>query len=160
MCGKIRSFGNTKTRPAHLDHDYKCIELLPCDWLIRWEVEKVHSIKCPLKVYPSVLWFPDYVEMIRKHSIQILLPSRVSKVSTPMTYIAMSFGQLLGCSWQSSFRAGVDPIDGHRDHLALFSGKLGKDLRLETAQHQTLLQQQLQLSKIRRARVVPAPSHL
>lgn len=79
---------------------------------------------------------------------------------TLVTYVAMPLAQLFGSSWQSGFYASVDAVYSHCDDLALFSGKLREDFRLEAAQHQTLLQQQLQLPKVRRARVVPAPGHL
>lgn len=55
----------------------------------------------------------------------------------------MSFGQLLGCSREGSFHTATDPFYGYCDHLALLGRELGQDIRLEAAQHQTLLQQQL-----------------
>lgn len=69
-------------------------------------------------------------------------------------------GQLLGGGRQSSFGPRVDAIDGHRDNLALLGGKLGEDVGLEAAQHEALLQQQLQLPEVGGARVVPPPSVL
>lgn len=69
-------------------------------------------------------------------------------------------GQQLGGGRQSGFDPRVDAINGHRDHLALLGGKLGEDLGLEAAQHQALLQQQLQLPEVGGAGVVPPPSVL
>lgn len=76
------------------------------------------------------------------------------------THILTLPGQLLGSSRQSGFGPRIDAIDGHRDNLALLGGKLGEDVGLEAAQHQALLQQQLQLPEVGGARVVPPPSVL
>lgn len=79
---------------------------------------------------------------------------------TTCTHILTLPGQLLGGGRQSGFDPRVDAIDGHRDHLALLGRELGEDLGLEAAQHQALLQQQLQLPEVGGAGVVPPPSVL
>lgn len=89
-------------------------------------------------------------------------PSSVFSFSgqTTCTHILTLPGQQLGGGRQSGFDPRVDAINGHRDHLALLGGKLGEDLGLKAAQHQALLQQQLQLPEVGGAGVIPPPSVL
>lgn len=76
------------------------------------------------------------------------------------THVSVALGEVLGRGGQGGLGVGGDAIRRHGDHLALLGRKLGKDVALEAPEHEGLLQKELQLGEVRRARVIPAPRQL
>ena len=89
------------------------------------------------------------------------VPTWTSKSpSAAPTHSFVPGGHLLGGGIQGGSGPGVDLAWGDHHHLALLGWELGEDVTLEAAQHDRLLQQELQLPQVGGARVVPSPGLL
>ena len=89
------------------------------------------------------------------------MPTWTSKSpSAASTHSFVPGGHLLGGGIQGGSGPGVDLAWGDHHHLALLGWELGEDVTLEAAQHDRLLQQELQLPQVGGARVVPSPGLL